>query len=110
MIKSFVVVIIIIIFCIFLIYPNGFCTEGKQLFINKCAQCHNQSKEENQKTKLLSPAKYASIQWIRFFKRNKHKRYKDIGSLFTKEELALIINYLIDHAADSDLPIAAGIR
>jgi hypothetical protein len=107
MIKSFYISVIILL-CFFFTCSNGFCSEGKQLFINKCAQCHNKNK--NQKVKALGPAKYASIQWVRFFKRNKHKRYKNISSFFTKKEQALIMDYLIDHAADSDLPIAAGIR
>ncbi len=107
-IKSFFIAIFFS--CSLFIYTNGFCFEGKQLFINKCTQCHNQIKDKDQEVKLLVPAKFASIQWIRFFKRNKHKRYKDISSFFTKKELALITNYLVDHAADSDLPIAAGIR
>ncbi len=82
------------------------CQDGETLFMTKCGSCHKAGGE----VKTFAPVKYASSQWKRFFKRNKHKRKKDIGDLFTAGELELIKEYLMDHAADSDRPIAAGLK
>jgi len=80
--------------------------EGKTLFQDKCGQCHRSGTD----VPVFAPVKYASIQWERFFKRNKHKRKKDISDLVTSAQITEIKQYLMDHAADSDRPIAAGLR
>ena len=76
------------------------------MFISKCGQCHKSGGE----AEAFAATKYASKQWERFFKRNKHARKKDISGQVTKEELALISEYLMRHAADSDRPEAVGLR
>ncbi|MFO7735354.1 MAG: cytochrome c [bacterium] len=80
--------------------------EGGRLFIQKCGQCHT----EEGKAPVFAPAKYASRQWHRFFSRNLHGRKKDISDLITEKELEKIKNYLIQHAADSPKPEAAGLK
>lgn len=80
--------------------------DGEALFQSKCGQCHKSGGD----VPVFAPVKYASIQWERFFKRNKHKRKKDISDIVTPEETEAIKLYLMDHAADSDRPIAAGLR
>ena len=80
--------------------------EGKDLFSEKCGQCHRPAGEGP----VFAPTKYAGIQWERFFAKNKHKRKKDIGSVFSEDELKSIKQYLVDHAADSDHPEAVGLR
>lgn len=80
--------------------------DGESLFVSKCGKCHHADGDAPS----IAPVKYASVQWKRFFERDKHKRKKDISSEITAQELALIEQYLIDHAADSDRPVAAGIK
>jgi len=80
--------------------------DGETLFKSKCGQCHKNGGE----APVFSPVKFASSQWERFFKREKHKRKKDISGIIPSDEQASIKQYLIDHAADSDLPIAAGLQ
>lgn len=81
-------------------------SSGKELFINKCGKCHGKGK----KSKKFAPTKYAASIWERFFKKNKHKRKKDISSLLNDSEIRLIKEYLKEHAADSDQPEAIGLR
>ncbi len=78
---------------------------GESLFIQKCGECHKQGEAP-----VFAPVKYASSQWERFFERKKHRRKADIGNHITDEEISQIKTYLINHAADSDRPIAAGLR
>ncbi len=80
--------------------------EGKKVFFNKCGGCHKASGE----APVFAATKYASMQWDRFFERNKHKRKKDITAMVTTAELKNIRKYLVDHAADSDQPEAVGLK
>ena len=80
--------------------------DGETLFKSKCAQCHTSGGE----APVFSPVKFASSQWERFFKREKHKRKKDISGIISSADQESIKQYLINHAADSDLPIAAGLK
>ena len=79
---------------------------GKSLFISKCGQCH----KSGGIAPVFAPTKYASRQWERFFSRNKHKRKKDISGMINQSQLDKIQDYLIDHAADSSQPEAAGLK
>jgi mono/diheme cytochrome c family protein len=82
-------------------------TDGKMLYRNKCGTCHQSGGE----APIFGPAKYAASQWERFFSRERHKqRYKDIGHLFSEAEMQAVAQYLMNHAADSDRPEAAGLR
>lgn len=78
---------------------------GKDVFKNKCGSCHSQGGE----APVFAPAKYASIQWERFFDRNKHKKYRDISFMIVGNELDEVKEYLKNHAADSDRPEAVGL-
>ncbi|MCP4049683.1 MAG: cytochrome c [bacterium] len=92
---------------LFLCQPDSYSgQDGETLFNTKCCKCH----KKDGTAPLFGPVKYASSQWERFFTRNKHKRKKDISNEVSAEEVATIKKYLIDHAADSDRPIAAGMR
>jgi mono/diheme cytochrome c family protein len=79
---------------------------GKAVFENKCGSCHATGGE----APVFAPTKYASVQWERFFERNTHARKKDISALFTPAELTRVKDYLVAHAADSDQPVAIGLR
>ncbi len=80
--------------------------EGKKMFINKCGGCHKAKGE----APAFAATKYASMQWERFFDRNKHQRKKDIGALVSANEIKDIRDYLVAHAADSDQPEAVGLK
>ena len=81
-------------------------TPGKTQFASKCLICHKKDGEAQE----IGPSKYASIQWEKFFKREKHQKKKDISSMVFPEDIAIIQEYLMRHAADSDRPEAAGLR
>lgn len=99
--------LLLLFFCINVQSPMAYALDGETLFQTKCAGCHASSGGVAQS---FSPVKYASSQWERFFKRNKHQRKKDTSKEILPEEIELIKNYLINHAADSDRPIAAGLK
>ncbi len=80
--------------------------DGEILFSNKCGACHANGK----RAPAIAPVKFAAIQWERFFYREKHQRKQDIRKLITPEERSTIQRYLMEHAADSDRPIAAGMK
>ena len=86
--------------------PVSYSAEGEEVFNAKCGACHGIAGEAPS----FSPVKYASTQWKRFFERNKHARKKDISNQISTTDILIIKDYLITHAADSDLPIAAGLR
>lgn len=104
--KRFIVTVIVFIVFFFIALTYAGAGEGKLLFISKCGQCH----KSGGSAPLFAPTKYASKQWDRFFARNKHKRKKDISGLLKADEIEKIKNYLIDHAADSSQPEAAGLK
>jgi len=80
--------------------------QARNLFISKCGQCH----KTGGKAPTFAPTKYAAKQWERFFSRNKHQRKEDISGKVTQKELDIIEKYLINHAADSSQPEAAGLK
>jgi mono/diheme cytochrome c family protein len=84
----------------------GFANDNVEIFNQKCNQCHGPSKDAEE----IYPGYFARVQWEIFFKNNRHKRKKDISDILSKEELDATMDYLIKHAADSDKPIAAGVR
>ncbi|MCP4714745.1 MAG: hypothetical protein GY868_06470 [Deltaproteobacteria bacterium] len=75
--------------------------QGETLFVDKCCSCHQKGGE----AQTIVPGLYASSGWKRFFDKNKHKRKKDISLQINNEELNIVKQYLIDHAADSDQPV-----
>lgn len=98
----FIIIFVLLGLCI---QPGLHAEDGKELFVTKCGKCHTRGDAPD-----FAPVKYASSQWKRFFSRDKHKRKKDISEEVSPEEIKIIEKYLTNHAADSDLPIAAGLR
>ncbi len=80
--------------------------DGRALFVSKCGQCH----KSGGTAPAFSPTLYASTQWDRFFARDKHAKKKDLSSIIKQGELESIKKYLVDHAADSSQPEAAGLK
>jgi mono/diheme cytochrome c family protein len=104
--QLFRILVVGMICMIFIWASTSMASSGRDIFLNKCGSCH----QENGSVKTFAPSKYASTQWRRFFRRNKHKRKKDISDLFTENEFKAVMEYLIKHAADSDQPEAVGLK
>ena len=101
------VLALLLLICLFNGVPSSYSAEGGEgVFMEKCGSCHGTIGEAPS----FSPVKYASTQWKRFFERNKHARKKDISNQISASDMLIVKDYLITHAADSDLPIAAGLR
>ena len=75
---------------------------GKELFTQKCLNCHKSGGGAS----AVGPAKYASMQWGRFFEKQKHTVLKDISGQLSQPEIDEIKAFLMTHAADSDQPEA----
>ncbi len=88
------------------VYVSAGADEGKLLYASKCGQCH----KSGGSAPVFAPTKYASKQWERFFDRDQHKRKKDISGTVNAGEIGKIKQYLIEHAADSSQPEAAGLK
>jgi len=80
--------------------------DGENVFKGVCGGCHGKGGEARD----ISPVKFAGKQWERFFNKKRHNRKKDISELLSEQDQTALIEYLIEHAADSDKPIAAGLR
>jgi len=105
--RSIVSIFTIILFsCLFICVPVSYSGDGSAIFQTKCGKCHGSGGS----APAFSPVKYAASQWKRFFDRNKHARKKDISGEISSADLESVKRYLVTHAADSDLPIAAGLR
>ena len=86
--------------------PALYGADGGEVFMDKCGSCHGSGGE----APAFAPTKYASVQWQRFFERDKHARKKDISDKLSASEIAAVSAYLMQHAADSEQPEAAGLR
>lgn len=74
---------------------------SEDLFVAKCGKCHSAGSGAS----VLNPADKAGTVWKRYFRRGRHP--VDLSAEISKSEMKQIIQYLKDHAADSDKPAAA---
>ena len=74
---------------------------GRDLFVAKCGECHKRGGS----AAVINPADKAAIVWKKYFKRRRHP--VDISSSISNEQLKEILQYLEEHAADSDQPAEA---
>ena len=77
--------------------------DGGKLFIRECGTCH----QVGGKVKPVNPADKAEVVWAKYFKRDRHP--VKLSTIATGDELTSILEYLQQHAADSDSPEAAAI-
>lgn len=103
--KLLLVTLFMMIF-VWTVYLSAGSSEGRALFASKCGQCH----KTGGSAAAFAPTKFAGAQWDRFFSRGKHAAKKDISGIINPDEMESIKNYLIDHAADSSQPEAAGLK
>ena len=75
---------------------------GKEVFVKRCGACH----KSGGKAPPVNPADKAAVVWEKYFKRHRHP--VDISSI-GPSDMKTILQYLKDHAADSDQPVAAAI-
>lgn len=96
---------VIIFLAVLLAAPTVQAADGRDLTKSKCKSCHTQGSAGG----TMTPLSKTQNQWERFFKKARHEKQapgalKDISA----EELELIRQYLIDHAADSPHPETCG--
>ncbi|MDY6853335.1 MAG: cytochrome c [Thermodesulfobacteriota bacterium] len=96
---------IYIVLCLLSPVPFSHAESGKEIFQTKCGACHRSGGNAPD----FSPVKYAEAQWKRFFEKNRHARRTDISDKISPSEMEKVKTYLMNHGADSDLPIAAGL-
>ena len=82
-----------------LLPATGAMADNTSLFIAKCGSCHKSGGQAAS----INPADKAGIVWGKYFKRGRHP--VDMG--ISDSDLNTIIQYLKDHAADSDQPAMA---
>lgn len=94
--KMFVLVVAAGLLCLSI---NSASAGGDTLFLQKCGACHKSGGEAAS----VNPADKAGRVWKKYFKRGRHP--VDMG--ISAGDTSTIIEYLADHAADSDQPAAA---
>jgi hypothetical protein len=77
--------------------------KDEEIFIQKCGNCHQTGGEATP----VNPASKAGLVWKKYFKRNRHPI--NLSLEISADEMISILEYLQDHAADSDHPVAAAI-
>ncbi len=75
----------------------------EDIFVQKCGSCHQAGGE----VAPVNPASKAGLVWKKYFKRNRHPI--NLSTEISEDEMFSILEYLQDHAADSDHPVAAAI-
>ena len=79
----------------------GLAADGAALFLQKCGGCHRKGGQAVP----VNPADKASVVWDKYFARGRHP--VDLAQTLNDQELQSVIQYLKEHAADSDQPAAA---
>lgn len=73
--------------------------DSQGLFLDKCGSCHKRGGQ----AAVVNPADKAGRVWEKYFARGRHP--VDMG--INEGDLGAVIQYLADHAADSDQPASA---
>lgn len=82
-----------------LVSTTAWAAGGADLFVQRCGACHKRGGEAAS----VNPADKAARVWEKYFARGRHP--VDLG--MGEADLQAVIQYLKDHAADSDQPAAA---
>lgn len=89
--------------CVALAASAAFAGSSPDLFIQKCGACHKRGGEAAP----VNPADKAGLVWEKYFKRGRHP--VSVSKSMSDDEFGTVLEYLKDHAADSDQPEAAAI-
>ncbi|MFC1513295.1 c-type cytochrome [Thermodesulfobacteriota bacterium] len=76
-------------------------SDGAGLFMQKCGSCHKRGGSAAS----VNPADKAGVVWKKYFARGRHP--EGLAAAINDTELQLVIEYLKEHAADSDQPATA---
>ena len=87
--------------CVLVLSTVSLAAGGAALFLQKCGGCHRKGGQAAP----VNPADKASIVWDKYFARGRHP--VDLAQTMSDRELQSVIQYLKEHAADSDQPAAA---
>lgn len=77
--------------------------DNSLVFLEKCGACH----KRNSEVAPINPADKAGLVWMKYFQRNRHP--VELESTISEGEMAVILDYLKEHAADSEVPVSAAI-
>jgi hypothetical protein len=77
--------------------------DHSQIFVEKCGACH----KRGSKVAPINPADKAGLVWVKYFQRKRHP--VRLESTMSKKDMAVILEYLKEHSADSEVPVAAAI-
>lgn len=91
--------ILLLWLALILVPDAGGAAESSKIFLQKCASCHR----EGGKAEPVSPAAKAGLVWVKYFERKRHPIQLSISD----EEMGVILAYLRQHAADSEVPLSA---
>jgi len=78
--------------------------QGKTLFRADCRSCH----VDGGSAQDLSPADYLKSEWRDFFANDHHQQQPNAWKGISAKDLAIIQQWLIDHAMDSDQAATCG--
>jgi hypothetical protein len=87
----------------FVSVSSVYAKDNSLIFVEKCGACHKRGSE----VAPINPADKAGLVWVKYFQRKRHP--VGLESSISKEEMALILDYLKEHGADSEVPVAAAI-
>lgn len=71
------------------------------VFLERCGSCH----KTGGKAPAVNPADKAGVVWAKYFARDRHPG--NLHESISSEDMATILTFLQNHAADSDHPVAA---
>ncbi|MDH3998862.1 MAG: cytochrome c [Desulfuromonadales bacterium] len=84
---------------------GGDARKGKALAKEKCKRCHIAGAQGG----TMTPLSKTQRQWNRFYVKNKHERLAPgAWSKINKQDLQDIMQFMHDHAADSEQPATCG--
>jgi mono/diheme cytochrome c family protein len=87
------------------VIEGGDANRGRELIKEKCKQCHIQGAEAG----TMTPLSKTQQQWDRFVKKNRHDKIAPgTWGQIAEQDLKDILQYIYNHAADSEQPETCG--
>ena len=92
---------VVLAMCFVLSIPAIVAASDLDIFLERCGSCH----KNGGKAPPVNPADKAGVVWTKYFARDRHPG--DLIESINSEDMATILTFLQNHAADSDHPVAA---